>query len=132
MISVGLLDDEGYTCSIWNDTLKFCKETLIVARAKKTNRFYVMHARLCWEEENVAADTVGELWPKSEKGMQKLAVDDLVLELKNMNLDKCVDCLAGKQNITSFQSRPPMRRKAQLVLVHTNVCSSNTNSYAGS
>ena len=42
----------------------------------------------------------------SEKGMQKLAVDDHIPEVKNMHLDKCADCLADKQNITSFLSRP--------------------------
>ena len=86
-----------------------------------------MHSRLHQEEANVAVGKVGELWHKrlchmSEKGMQKLAVDDLIPEVKNVHLDKCVECVASKHNKTSFQSRPPMRRKATLELVHTNVC----------
>ena len=55
----------------------------------------------------MAADIVGELWDKrlchmSEKGMWKLAVDELIPGVKNIHLDKCVDYLARKQNRTSF------------------------------
>ena len=37
-------------------------------------------------------------------------------------MEKCVDCLAGKQNRTAFHSTPPRRREAALELVHTDVC----------
>ena len=75
----------------------------------------------------MTTDIVGELWHKrlchmSEKGMRKLAVDDLIPEVKNVHLDKCADCLAGKQNQTSSQSRPSMRMKSPLELLHTDVC----------
>ena len=72
---------------------RFCKGNLIVVGARKTNTLYVLHARLCRNEANVATDTTGELWHKrlchmSEKGMQKLAADDLIPEVKNVHLDK--------------------------------------------
>ena len=137
LISTGRLDDEGYTDSIRNGTLKFCKGNMVVARVEKTNTLYVMHARLCWEETNVAVDTITELWHKrlchmSEKGMRKLVIGDLIPEVKSMHLDKCVDYLAGKKNRASFQSRPLMRRKALLELMHIDVCSMDTKSHAGS
>ena len=74
MISAGRMDDECYTGSIRNDVMKFCKGTLIVAKARKTNKLYLMHARLCRNEVNMAVDTPGELWHKRlchmcEKGM---------------------------------------------------------------
>ena len=47
MLSAGQLDEERYMGSIQNDKIKFCKGSLIVARAQKTNTLYVMHARLC-------------------------------------------------------------------------------------
>ena len=103
LISGGKLDDEGHMGSIRNDTLKFCNGNLIMARARKINTLYVMHARLCRKEANVAVNTVGELWHirlchMSEKGMQKLLDDDLIPEVKNMHLDKTANYLAGKQN----------------------------------
>ena len=68
----------------------------------------------------------------SQKGMRRLADDNLIPEVKNMQLEKCTNCLAGKQNRTSFRARPPMRRKALLELVHTDVCQVDTKSHAGS
>ena len=107
-----------------------------MARAQKINTLYLMHARICREEVNVAADNVGELWHKrlchmSQKGMQRLAKDNLIPKVKNMQLEKCTNCLAGKQNRTSFRARPPMRRKALLELVHTDVCQVDTKSHVG-
>ena len=127
LILADRLHDEGYTGSIRNGVMKFCKGSLIVARARKTNTLYLMHARLCRNEVNVATDTTGELWHKrlchmSEKGMRKLVADDLILEEKNVHLDKYAGCLVGKKNRTSFRSRPMMRRKELLKLVHTDVC----------
>ena len=57
----------------------------------------------------MASDTAGELWHKrlchmSEKGMKRLAEDNLI-QVKEVQLEKCTDCLASKQNRTSFWSR---------------------------
>ena len=54
-------DDEGYTGSIRNGSMKFSKGSLIVARPRKVNTLYLMNARLCPEEVNIASDTAGEL-----------------------------------------------------------------------
>ena len=115
--------------------MKFSKGSLIVARARKVNILYLMNARLCPDELNVAADTVGELWHKrlchmSTKGMKRLA-DDNLIPVKDVHLERCTECLAGKQNRTSFGSRTPMRRTAPLELVHTDVCQVDTKSHAG-
>ena len=61
LISAGRLDDEDYTGSIRNGSMKFSKGSLIVARARKVNTLYLMNARLCLDEVNIAADTTGEL-----------------------------------------------------------------------
>ena len=47
--------------NIFNGVMKFCKGGLIVPQAKKTYTIYLIHAQICLEEENMAADTVGEL-----------------------------------------------------------------------
>ena len=85
-----------------------------------------MHARLCQKEVNVEADTTIVMWHKrlcymSQKGMQILAERDLLPKVKNVHLDKCVDYLIGKQNKDAFLPRPPMRRKNDLELVHTDI-----------
>ena len=55
----------------------------------------------------------------SQRGMQMLAEKELLPEVKKVHLEKCIDCLAGKQNRVAFRSRPPMRRKNALELMHT-------------
>ena len=81
--------------------MKFSKGSLIVAWARKVNMLYLMNARLCREEVNVVSDTTSELWHKrlchmSVKGMKKLA-DDNLIPVKNVHVERCTDCLAGKQ-----------------------------------
>ena len=87
---------------------------------------YTMHARVCKSEAHVAADSSGELWRKrqshmSEKGIHLLADQKLLPEVKGVHLEKCVNCLVGKQNRFAPHSRPPKRREATLELAHTNV-----------
>ena len=72
-----------------------------MARAQKINALYLMHARICREEVNMALDVVGELCHKrschmNQKEMQRLAKDNFILEIK-VQLEKCTDCLASKQ-----------------------------------
>ena len=85
----GRLDDEGYTGNIQNGFMSFSKGSMIVARARKINTLYLMHARICWEEVNVVGDNVGELWHKrlchmSLKGMRRLTEANLIPEVKNI------------------------------------------------
>ena len=75
----------------------------------------------------MAIDIVGELWHKqlchmSQKGMRKLVEDNLIPGVKNVQIEKWIDCMIDKQNRTSFRSRPPMRKKMSLELVHTDRC----------
>ena len=65
LISIGRLNDEGYyNGSFQNDMWKFCKGSLIVARAQKQGTLYMMHVRLCKSKMNVAANSSGELGHK--------------------------------------------------------------------
>ena len=107
-----------------------------MARAQTQNTMYVMHVRLCRDEANVVADSDGELWHKrlchmSERGMHILVEKDLLPKVKGIHLEKCVDCLVGKQNRVAFHSRPPMRRECALELVHTDVYYVDAPSHRG-
>ena len=59
-----------------------------------------------------------------------LARKELLSKVKNVHLDKCADCLAGKQNRASFRPRTLMRRKNSMELVHTDVCQVDAKSHA--
>ena len=79
LISIGRLDDEGFTNSFGESKWKLTKGSLVVARGKKQNTFYVMEAKLHKGEINAAQwDVSIELWNRrlghiSEKGLQTLA-----------------------------------------------------------
>ena len=60
-----------------------------------------------------------------------VARKDPLLEVKGMHMKHCVHCLAGKQNRASFHSRPPIRRKHAVELVHNDVCYMDAKSYHG-
>ena len=84
-----------------------------------------MHAELCKDEANVVVDSASEMWDKlsghiSERGLHVLAEKDLLPEVKGIHLKHCVDCFSGKQKKASFYSRPIMKRRHALELVHTN------------
>ena len=95
-----------------------------------------MHARLCQKEVNVEADTTIVMWHKrlchmSQKGMQMLLEGELLPEMKKMHLDKCVDCLVGKQKTVAFHPRPSMKKKKVVELMHTDVCYIDVKSHVG-
>ncbi|VFQ78891.1 unnamed protein product [Cuscuta campestris] len=56
LISAGLLDDEGYANKFCDGRWKLSKGSLIMARGKKQNSLYVMQARVCSGDANVADD----------------------------------------------------------------------------
>ena len=130
------LDDEVYNGSFQNDMWMFYKGSVIVAQAEKQGTLYVMYAKLCKDEANVAANSSGELWHKrlghmSERDMYILADKKLLLEVKGVHLEKCVDCLVGKQNRAAFHRRPPKGRECALELVHTDVYYVDAPSHRG-
>ena len=136
LISAGLLDDQGYANKFCDGKWKLSKGSLIVARGKKQRSLYVMQARVCNGDVNVAGDASSDLWHNrlghmGEKGLQILAKKDYLPNFSGMPLYSCVDCLAGKQHRVAFRSRPPFRRKHALDLVHTDVCSMDAKSHRG-
>ena len=134
LISTERMDEEDYSGSFRNGKWKFYRGNLIVARAQKRDTLYTMHTRK--SDANVTTDSSGELWHKrlchmSEKGVCLLADQKLLLEVKGVHLEKCVDCLGGKQNIATFHSRPPRRREDALELLHIYVCYVDAPSHRG-
>ncbi|VFR03144.1 unnamed protein product [Cuscuta campestris] len=91
LISAGLLDDEGYANKFCDGRWKLSRGSLIMARGRKQNSLYVMQARVCSGDANVA-DDASESQPHSEslppqlrrstrvrKPSTRLSEDDFVL-----------------------------------------------------
>ena len=137
LISVGKLDDEGYESYFGRQRWKLTKGSLVMARGKKTNSLYTTEAKVQINSTNVMEKEVPiELWHKrlghmSEKGLQRLARQDLLPGMKGAHLQNCVDCIHGKQHRVAFRSSIPSRKPNILDLVHTDVCTMQTKSLGG-
>ena len=129
LISTGTLDDEGYNHASQNGKWKICKGSLIVAKANKCchNGLYLLQASVSTNFVNaVENQDVSKLWHKrlshiSEKGLDFLAKKNVLPGLKDVKLDTCDHCLAGKAKRVSFK-HSSLRQKGILELVHSDVC----------
>ncbi|URE40384.1 hypothetical protein MUK42_35170 [Musa troglodytarum] len=89
----GRLDDEGFTRYFGESKWKLTKDSLVVARGKKLNSFYIMEAKLHKGEINAIQKGESiDLWHKrlghiSEKGLQTLARKQFLPELQDQVLD---------------------------------------------
>ena len=67
----------------------------------------------------------------SEKGMTVLAKKNLLKGMKCVHLNKCADCLVGKQHRVAFKGLPPHKKPELLDLVHSDVCKMSVRSIDG-
>ncbi|KAL5842405.1 hypothetical protein ACOSQ3_013008 [Xanthoceras sorbifolium] len=137
LISAGKLDDAGFCSTFFNNQWKLTKGSLVVARGVKHTTLYVMHAKLSSDSVSaVEKDGAIELWHKrlshmSEKGMTSLVKKKMLPGMDEVHLEKCADCLVGKQNRVAFKSSPPSRKKNILDLIHSDLCGPMPKSLGG-
>ncbi|KAL6346988.1 hypothetical protein AAG906_012239 [Vitis piasezkii] len=112
LISVRKLDDEGYHSYLGE------------GKGKKNNTLYKTEARLVKGEVNI------RLGHMSEKGLQVLARKKL-LPVKGTSLLPCTHCLSRKQSRVAFRRFPSHRKPDILDLVHTDVCTMQSNTLGG-
>lgn len=109
LISVGMLDELGYTVKIEEGKMKVLKDSLILLKASKRNGLYIFEGHT---SNNVVA-TVKEqhdktlLWQKllrhlNDKRLQELSNRGLFGRDKVTGVDIHEHCFAGKQNIVKF------------------------------
>jgi len=126
LISVQLLDDCGYDNHFGSSKWKLTKGNLVMARGEKQFKLY-------WTKALVAKDSVNTMYMEaslwhwrlghiSEKGFNCLAKKDVLMGLRNAELEKCSHCMTGKQTRVSFKKHPPSRKSELLELVHSDVC----------
>ena len=137
LISISILDNEGFTNYFGESKWKLTKGSLIVARGKKLNSFYVMEAKLHKGEINAIQKGESiDLWHKrlghiSEKGLQTLARKQFLPELQGTSLKSCDHCLVGKTYRVTFHTYLSSRRSDVIDLVHTDVCTMQTRTLGG-
>eukprot|EP00253_Pinus_taeda_P021000 PITA_21000 len=111
LISLGVLDSDGYKFTGQDGVLKVFKGALVVMKAKKVGNLYrlkgstqIGEAAVASEEEEAGT----RLWHQrlghmSEKGLQILMKHKSLPGLKSLNLDFCKHCVYGKQCKQKFK-----------------------------
>ena len=128
IISVGLLDKDGYSSNFGDEKSKLTKGNLVVAKGNQVLVLYHVIANLSSVSINaLKKEDPCVLWHKrlghmSEKGMTVLVKKNLLKREKSVHLKKYADCLAGKQHRVAFKGLPPHKKPELLDLVHSDVC----------
>ncbi|GKB87116.1 retrovirus-related pol polyprotein from transposon TNT 1-94 [Tanacetum coccineum] len=126
LISVGLLDEEGYHVGFGNQHWKVTKGSLVVAHGNKRGSLYMVEVPS--DGINAVIDGRGNtaLWHQrlghmSEKGMKILASKGRILDLQKAVVGFFEPCVLGKQKKVSFVKSRNTRKLQRLELVHTDV-----------
>ncbi|CAM8949433.1 unnamed protein product [Rhodiola kirilowii] len=126
LLSMSVLDKQGFHHHGGDKKWKLTKGSLIVARGKLCCTLYKTYGKIRVGELNIVDDSSPSLWHKrlghiSEKGLQVLAKKSLISIIKGTSVDSCDYCLFGKQHRVGFKSKFS-RRENLLDLVHSDVC----------
>ena len=111
LISLGVLDSDGYKFTGQDGILKVFKGALVVMKAEKVGNLYRLRGSTQIGEAAVASkkeEAGTRLWHQrlghmSEKGLQILMKRKSLPGLKSLNLDFCKHCVYGKQCKQSFK-----------------------------
>ena len=127
LISVHMLDKDGYSHFINSGNWNLTKGSLVVAQGKLCYSLYKTQEKVCGGQLKVVDDdTSPDFWHKqlahmSEKGLQLLAKQSLILMAKDKSSNPCDYCLFGNQQRVSFQKNST-RKLEKLELVYSDVC----------
>ena len=100
LISLGVLDSNGYKFIGQNGVLKVSKGTQVVMKVEKVGNIYRLKGSTQISEAMIVSEKEGDtrLWHQrlghmSEKGLQVLMNCKLLLDLKSLTLDFCKQCV---------------------------------------
>eukprot|EP00253_Pinus_taeda_P019972 PITA_19972 len=103
LISLGVLDSDGYKFTGQNGVLKVFKGALVVMKAEKVGNIYRLKGSTQTNEATIASEkeTSTRLWHQrlghmSEKGLQILMKHKSLTDLQSLKLDFCKHCVYGK------------------------------------
>jgi hypothetical protein len=126
LISTGQLASEGCISIFTDKTWKVIKGSLVIAKGEKVGTLYLCIGNT---DSSISLASIGvdiALWHHrlghmSEKGMQILHKRNLLLDLKQIDLDFCEHCVYGKQKRVRFLRVGKEKKNERLDLVHTDV-----------
>lgn len=128
LVSLGILEDEGYTCKSDNKILKIMKGSLVVMKGPKRNGLYYLEGETVISPDSDAL-TVNEnkssLWHNrmghiGNKGLKSLYNQKLLGKDDIEPMNFCETCVLGKSHKVSFESSS-YRTNRPLDYVHADL-----------
>ncbi|WVY90035.1 hypothetical protein V8G54_035549 [Vigna mungo] len=109
LISISAFDLGGYTTKVEDGVMRVCSEDSVVAKGRRRNGLYILEGSTVIGHVSVASGTenTARLWHLrmghiSEKGLEELEKQDLLLGDKLQKLDFCDHCVLGKSHRIPF------------------------------
>lgn len=139
LISLGLLDQNGYTYKCEDGILKICRGSMVVMKGIRENGLYVLQGStvigiaspVISNDSNSAQTWHKRLGHVSERGLQELQKQGLLNGRKLGKMGFCEDCIYGKATRVKFSSSVYKTREI-LNYVHSDLWGpSKTESFGG-
>ncbi|WVZ02271.1 hypothetical protein V8G54_023077 [Vigna mungo] len=109
LISISAFDLGGYTTKVEDGVMRVCSGDSVVAKGRRRNGLYILEGSTVIGHVSVASGTenTARLWHLrmghiSEKGLEELEKQDLLLGDKLQKLDFCDHCVLGKSHKIPF------------------------------
>ncbi|WVY98367.1 hypothetical protein V8G54_030518 [Vigna mungo] len=109
LISISAFDLGGYTTKVEDGVMRVCSGDSVVAKGRRRNGLYILEGSTVIGHVSVASGTenTARLWHLrmghiSEKGLEELEKQDLLLGDKLQKLDFCDHCVLGKSHRIPF------------------------------
>ncbi|WVZ24349.1 hypothetical protein V8G54_002893 [Vigna mungo] len=109
LISISAFDLGGYTTKVEDGVMRVCSGDFVVAKGRRRNGLYILEGSTVIGHVSVASGTenTARLWHLrmghiSEKGLEELEKQDLLLGDKLQKLDFCDHCVLGKSHRIPF------------------------------
>jgi hypothetical protein len=126
LISTGQLASEGFISIFTDNMRKVIKGSLVIEKGEKVGTLYLYTCNTNYSISLASTGVDTTLWHHrlghmSEKGMKILHKRNLLLDLKQIDLDFCEHCVYGKQKRVIFLRVGKEKKRERLQLVHTDV-----------
>ena len=126
LISTGQLGSEGCVTTFTDKIWKVTKGSMVVAKGEKVGTLYLCTGSIDYSLSLASTSVDTTLWHyrlghMSEKGMQILHKRNLLLDLKQVDMEFCEHCVYGKQKRVRFLRVRKEKKSETLELVNTDV-----------
>jgi hypothetical protein len=120
------LENEGFISIFTDNVWKVTKRSLVIAKGEKVGTLYLCTSNI---DSSISLASIGvdtTMWHHrignmGDKGMQLLHKRNLLLDLKQIDLDFCEHCVYGKHKRVIFLRVGKENKSERLELVHRYV-----------